>query len=341
MTIRAFVALGSNLDDPAAQVECALGRAGRAAGTALLARSSLYRTAPVGYVDQPDFINAVAQVETASRRARCSTRCWTSSTAMAACASSATRRARSTSTCCSTATRIPRARPDAAAPAHARARLRAAAAAEIAPDASSRAVAAPRLARRLRRAERRPHCLRCRRRRMSLSSTATSWSKARSAPARPASRTALAERMRRRHRCWKTPRPIRSCRVLPGPRTLRAADAAVFPVPARAPAARPGAGRPVQRRHGGRFPARQGSRCSRGSTSTTTSSSCTSRSMAPAAAGADAGPGDLPAGAGRRAAWSACSGAAWTTSAASTQTICSAWPTATASSSTTTKPRRC
>jgi 2-amino-4-hydroxy-6-hydroxymethyldihydropteridine diphosphokinase len=33
--------------------------------TRLLKRSSLYRTAPVGYLDQPDFINAVAMVETA------------------------------------------------------------------------------------------------------------------------------------------------------------------------------------------------------------------------------------------------------------------------------------
>ncbi|MDD5472246.1 MAG: 2-amino-4-hydroxy-6-hydroxymethyldihydropteridine diphosphokinase, partial [Sideroxydans sp.] len=32
--------------------------------TRLLKRSSLYCSAPVGYLDQPDFINAVAQVET-------------------------------------------------------------------------------------------------------------------------------------------------------------------------------------------------------------------------------------------------------------------------------------
>jgi 2-amino-4-hydroxy-6-hydroxymethyldihydropteridine diphosphokinase len=30
----------------------------------VVARSSLYRSAPVGYLDQPDFINAVARLET-------------------------------------------------------------------------------------------------------------------------------------------------------------------------------------------------------------------------------------------------------------------------------------
>lgn len=34
-------------------------------GTRVVARSSLYRTAPVGYADQPAFVNAVAQVDTA------------------------------------------------------------------------------------------------------------------------------------------------------------------------------------------------------------------------------------------------------------------------------------
>ena len=29
-----------------------------------MVKSSLYRTAPVGYADQPDFVNAVAQLET-------------------------------------------------------------------------------------------------------------------------------------------------------------------------------------------------------------------------------------------------------------------------------------
>lgn len=64
MKIVATIGLGANLNDPAAQVEYALAELDRLPGTRLLARSSLYATAPVGYVDQPDFINAVAQVET-------------------------------------------------------------------------------------------------------------------------------------------------------------------------------------------------------------------------------------------------------------------------------------
>ena len=63
MTI-AYVGLGSNLEDPARQVETALQELDHLPHTRLVRRSSLYRTAPVGYADQPDFINAVAQLET-------------------------------------------------------------------------------------------------------------------------------------------------------------------------------------------------------------------------------------------------------------------------------------
>ena len=65
MKILATIGLGANLNDPAAQVEYALAELDRLPGTRLIARSSLYASAPVGYVDQPDFINAVAQIETA------------------------------------------------------------------------------------------------------------------------------------------------------------------------------------------------------------------------------------------------------------------------------------
>jgi 2-amino-4-hydroxy-6-hydroxymethyldihydropteridine diphosphokinase len=61
----AFIGLGSNLADPVAQVSQALEALDRLPQTRLLKQSSLYRSAPVGYLDQPDFINAVAQVETA------------------------------------------------------------------------------------------------------------------------------------------------------------------------------------------------------------------------------------------------------------------------------------
>ncbi|POZ61453.1 2-amino-4-hydroxy-6-hydroxymethyldihydropteridine diphosphokinase [Chromobacterium alticapitis] len=61
----AYVALGSNLEQPDQQVRAALAALGHLPGSALLRHSSLYRTAPVGYADQPDFINAVAALDTA------------------------------------------------------------------------------------------------------------------------------------------------------------------------------------------------------------------------------------------------------------------------------------
>lgn len=61
---RAYVALGSNLSQPDAQVNQAFDALARLPDTSLVARSSLYRSAPVGYADQPDFINAVACIET-------------------------------------------------------------------------------------------------------------------------------------------------------------------------------------------------------------------------------------------------------------------------------------
>jgi 2-amino-4-hydroxy-6-hydroxymethyldihydropteridine diphosphokinase len=64
MNVIAAIGLGANLNDPAAQVEFAFAELDRLPATRLLARSSLYASAPVGYVDQPDFVNAVALVET-------------------------------------------------------------------------------------------------------------------------------------------------------------------------------------------------------------------------------------------------------------------------------------
>lgn len=61
----AFIGLGSNLANPAAQVLQAMQAIDGLPDTRVLERSSLYRSAPVGYLDQPDFINAVVRVETA------------------------------------------------------------------------------------------------------------------------------------------------------------------------------------------------------------------------------------------------------------------------------------
>jgi 2-amino-4-hydroxy-6-hydroxymethyldihydropteridine diphosphokinase len=61
---RAFVGLGSNLAEPECQILKAFDELARLPHTRLLACSSLYRSAPVGYAGQPDFINAVAMLET-------------------------------------------------------------------------------------------------------------------------------------------------------------------------------------------------------------------------------------------------------------------------------------
>ena len=62
---RAFIAVGSNLQQPRFQVTQAFDLLDGLPQTRLVKRSSLYRTAPVGYDNQPDFINAVAEIETA------------------------------------------------------------------------------------------------------------------------------------------------------------------------------------------------------------------------------------------------------------------------------------
>jgi 2-amino-4-hydroxy-6-hydroxymethyldihydropteridine diphosphokinase len=61
----AFIGLGSNLADPSAQVLQAMQAISALPDTRVVARSSLYRSAPVGYLNQPDFINAVVKIETA------------------------------------------------------------------------------------------------------------------------------------------------------------------------------------------------------------------------------------------------------------------------------------
>ncbi|MDI1360462.1 2-amino-4-hydroxy-6-hydroxymethyldihydropteridine diphosphokinase [Methylotenera sp.] len=66
---QAFVALGSNLANPISQVESAFAALENLPSTRVVKKSSLYKTAPIGYeADQlnqiPDFINAVAELET-------------------------------------------------------------------------------------------------------------------------------------------------------------------------------------------------------------------------------------------------------------------------------------
>ncbi|MDA8416355.1 MAG: 2-amino-4-hydroxy-6-hydroxymethyldihydropteridine diphosphokinase [Betaproteobacteria bacterium] len=59
-----YIALGSNLDDPVNQIHRALESLRDLPCTHLINHSRLYRSAPVGHLDQPEFINAVAYLET-------------------------------------------------------------------------------------------------------------------------------------------------------------------------------------------------------------------------------------------------------------------------------------
>jgi 2-amino-4-hydroxy-6-hydroxymethyldihydropteridine diphosphokinase len=63
MTI-AWVGLGANRGAPATTIRKALEDLNDGPDTRVLARSRLYRTRPWGPVEQPDFINAVAKLET-------------------------------------------------------------------------------------------------------------------------------------------------------------------------------------------------------------------------------------------------------------------------------------
>lgn len=58
-----YVGLGSNLDDPRSHVARAIVDLGSIPGCRLLASSSLYVSTPMGPQDQPDYINAVAELE--------------------------------------------------------------------------------------------------------------------------------------------------------------------------------------------------------------------------------------------------------------------------------------
>lgn len=60
----AYVGLGSNLQGPAGQLECAFELLAAIPQTRLIARSCMYRSAPFGGVEQPDFVNAAAAILT-------------------------------------------------------------------------------------------------------------------------------------------------------------------------------------------------------------------------------------------------------------------------------------
>lgn len=64
MMTQVFIALGSNLNQPLAQVEAALNAIKLIPQTRLVACSPFYRTKPLGPQDQPDYLNAVVELDT-------------------------------------------------------------------------------------------------------------------------------------------------------------------------------------------------------------------------------------------------------------------------------------
>ena len=60
----AYIGLGSNLNGPVRQVESAIDRLDAVHDTVVTGRSGLYRSAPFGGIEQPEFVNAVTAVLT-------------------------------------------------------------------------------------------------------------------------------------------------------------------------------------------------------------------------------------------------------------------------------------
>src|SRR2546423_10607461 len=60
----AFVGIGSNLGEPERQIAAALEQLEAEDGIEVAAVSTLRETEPVGYLDQPNFLNGAAQLET-------------------------------------------------------------------------------------------------------------------------------------------------------------------------------------------------------------------------------------------------------------------------------------
>ena len=62
--IKVYIGLGSNLDDPQSQLKKAIIAMEMVPSTSVVKTSSFYRSKPVGPQDQPDYINAVVELDT-------------------------------------------------------------------------------------------------------------------------------------------------------------------------------------------------------------------------------------------------------------------------------------
>ncbi len=64
MRLLAYIGIGSNLQNPVAQVQEAIAELGAIPDSILIARSSLYGSKPMGAAGQPDYVNAVVAIDT-------------------------------------------------------------------------------------------------------------------------------------------------------------------------------------------------------------------------------------------------------------------------------------
>jgi 2-amino-4-hydroxy-6-hydroxymethyldihydropteridine diphosphokinase len=60
----AYVGLGANIGEPRRQLQAAIEELMGLPDTQLVLESGIYRSTPRGYVNQPDFLNAVVQLDT-------------------------------------------------------------------------------------------------------------------------------------------------------------------------------------------------------------------------------------------------------------------------------------
>ncbi len=64
MSTTAYIGLGGNLEDPEGHLAKGFEELAALPQTSLTGRSRLYRSAPMGFLEQPDFVNAVARIST-------------------------------------------------------------------------------------------------------------------------------------------------------------------------------------------------------------------------------------------------------------------------------------
>lgn len=65
LPVAVYIGLGSNLDDPRAQLRRAFEELAGIADSQIAARSPVYRSDPIGPPGQPDYLNAVVRLDTA------------------------------------------------------------------------------------------------------------------------------------------------------------------------------------------------------------------------------------------------------------------------------------